>query len=136
VNQKPDRRADAVAIVATDPVLGALVGAAVEVIGYRAEFPQRDESPVDALRRIRPAFLLIDCEDSSASDEALLGRGLMSGARSFLFGSAECADRMGALAVRFQVELLVLPRDLPMLREILSRRVRPLRDPQGNELQE
>jgi len=135
VNETPDRRADAVAIVSPDPLLAALVGAAVEVIGYRAEFPRRDESPVDALRRIRPAFLLIDCENPSATDEALLGRGLMTGARSFLFGSAECADRMGALAVRFDVELVVLPADVDALYDVLSRRLPPRRDPR-EELQE
>lgn len=122
MNKYADRRASAVAIVSPDPLLGALIGAAAELLGYRAAFPRPGESAIGALRRARAAFILIDCEDPSANDEALLGRALMTEARPFLFGSAERCEAFRAIAARFGVSLIVLPRDIDSLAAILTRR--------------
>ena len=122
VNTYADRRANAVAIVSPDPLLSALVGAAVELIGYRAEFPRADESATMALRRLRPAYLLIDAEDPAALDETVLGRGLMSGARIFLFGTEARVQSLRDFVARYHLELIVFPRDVAGLAEILSRR--------------
>ena len=130
MNQYADRRANAVAIVSPDPLLAALIGAAVELVGFRAAFPRPDESPLDALIRLRAAYVLIDCEDPSASDEALLGRGLMRGARLFLFGSADQLAPLRTRAARFNAELIELPRDIALLHDILSRRPQSDREPQ------
>jgi len=122
VNRYADRRANAVAIVASDALLAALIGAAVELYGYRAEFPRGDETPVDTLRRVRPTYLLVDADDPRAADETLLGRARMSGARLFVFGTAEATQRIQPVASRYDVLSIVLPRDLDALPQILTRR--------------
>jgi hypothetical protein len=130
VNQYADRRANVVAIVSPDPLLAALIGAAVELVGFRAAFPRTDESPLSALRRLRAAYVLVDCKDPGAHDETLLGRGLMRGARLFLFGTAERLAPFRSRAARYQAELIEFPRDIAALHEILSRRPQPDREPQ------
>ena len=128
VNTYADRRANAVAIVSGDPLLSALVGAAIELIGYRAAFPRANESATKALRRLRPAYLLIDADDPAASDETLLGRGVMTGVRIFLFGADARIQSLRDFAAPYHLELIVFPRDVTALAEILSRRPQPTRE--------
>ena len=125
MNRYADRRANAVAIVSPDPLLSALVGAAVELIGYRAEFPRGDETATQTLRRLRPAYLMIDAEDPGTADETLLGRGLMSGARIFLFGAEARIRELRDVAHHYHLDVIVFPRDVMALGEILSRRPQP-----------
>ena len=120
-----DRRAHAVAIVSSDPLLAALVGAAVELIGYRAAFPRANESGAEALTRMRPAFVLIECDDAWLDDEPLLGRALMTGARLFLFGRERDVERHSAMMARYGMASIELPNDFHSLQDILSRRVSP-----------
>jgi hypothetical protein len=127
-----DRRAKAVAIVSPDPMLAALVGVAIELIGYRAAFPRVTESAEDALRRIRPSFVLIDCEDARSGDETFLGRAMMTGARLFVFGPAAAAAHSPELASRYAMRTIVFPRDVEALHAILSRRKSPREQPAGS----
>ena len=125
MNTHPDRRANAVAILSSDPLLAALLGAAVELVGYRAAFARAGESASDALRRARAGFVLLDTADALSTDEAFLGRALMTGARLFLFGSAAAVEGHAELAARYGMGVIALPRDLDSLHAILSRRVSP-----------
>jgi DNA-binding NtrC family response regulator len=134
VNKFADRRANAVAIISPDPLLGALIGAAVELLGYRAAFPRAGETPTETLRREKPAYVLIDCEDPNASDETLLGRGLMAGARLFFFGREARVEALRGVATRYNIEPIVFPGDVDSLHEILSRRIpRAERRPSNEE---
>ena len=123
MNRYADRRAHAVALVSPDPLIAALIGAAIELMGYRAEFPRVDELTIDALRRLRPAYMLIDASDPSAGDETLLGRCMMSDTRVFVFGTAEATERLRDVAAKYQAQLIVFPRDIEALPTILTRRL-------------
>jgi len=125
VSRYADRRANAVAILSPDAVLAALLGAAVELHGYRAEFARDDESPVQTLRRVRPMYLLVDANDPRAVDETLLGRGLMSETRMFVFGTLERTEQLRDVMARYDAQSIVLPRDLDVLPAILTRRADP-----------
>ncbi len=115
-----DRRAIAVAIISPDALLAALLGAAVELTGYRAAFPRANESEIDALRRIRPALALIDADHQVATDEALLGRALMTAVRVLFFGRAPRLDSLRTLATRYEAGVIVLPDDVSRLEQILA----------------
>lgn len=115
-----DRRAYAVAIVCADPLLAALLGGAVELAGFRATFSRPDETEYEALRRVRPAAVLIDCEHPASSDDTLLGRALMTGARLFLFGRAEAVEALRPVATRYRIEVLTLPDDVSRLPQLLA----------------
>ncbi|HJQ19849.1 MAG TPA: hypothetical protein VJ867_05820 [Gemmatimonadaceae bacterium] len=118
-----DRRAHPIAIVSGDALLAALLGAAVELAGFRPSFPRVDESEVDALRRLKPRALLIDVRHPAASDHALLGRATMMGARIVLFGARAEIEAHTASATDHQLGALILPDDLDTLAEILSQAV-------------
>jgi hypothetical protein len=66
-------------ILSPDPLAGALVAAAMEVAGVSAAFAGRDESPRAALRRVRPACVLLSFDDPAVHDEAFLGLAMMMG---------------------------------------------------------
>ena len=127
VNTYADRRANAVAIVSPDPLIAALLGAAIELVGYRAEFPRADESAIDGLRRLRPAYMLMDAADPSAGDETLLGRCMMSDTRIFIFGSESGTDQFREAVATYGAQLIVFPRDIDALPQMLTRRSPPKR---------
>jgi hypothetical protein len=122
------RRAAAALILSPDPLAGALLGAAVEVAGFRAEFAPLDESLRASLARVKPSHVLIDCDDPNSRDETALGPALMTGARLFFFGDARKTTDLGAVASRYQVRLVVLPDDIDRLQDILTRRPSPIRE--------
>jgi len=115
-----DRRAHVVAVVSSDPLVAALLGAATELAGYRASFPQDDALP-DAVRRKRVVALLIDATHAAARDEALLGRALMTASRVIVFGRPSELDALTTLTERYEMIPLALPGQLDALTEILAR---------------
>jgi hypothetical protein len=123
------RRAAAALILSSDPLGAALVGAAVELAGFRPTFALADESIRVALLRVRPSHVLMDCADAEFRDEAALGPALMTGARLFFFGREARSADVKALAIRYQVRIIVLPTDVDRLHEILSRRPSPIPEP-------
>ena len=122
------RRAEAALILAPDALAGALVGAAVELAGFRAEFPGASESLKTAVRRVRPSHVLVSCDDPHARDEAELGPTIMTGARLFFFGTTKSTEPVRAIAERFGARVLVLPRDTAELQELLNCRPSPTRE--------
>lgn len=115
-----DRRAPAVAILCSEPLLAALLGAAVELCGFRPTFSRGEESDIDVLKRVRPAAVLIDCDHPAASDDALLGRALMTGARLLVFGRTMAIEAHRPVAARFRIETLTMPNDVSRLPGILA----------------
>ena len=122
------RRAAAALILSPDPLGGALVGAAAELSGFRAEFPRPGEPLRSALSRLKASHILIDCDDPTSRDESALGPALMTGARLFFFGVASKTEALKDVAARYQVRAIVLPGDIERLQEILTRRPSPIRE--------
>jgi hypothetical protein len=111
-----------VLLLSADPLASALLGAAVELAGHAPRFPKVGEAPRDALRRLRPRAVLVDCDHEACSD-GFIGPALMTGARVQLYRSrrtqrdaSEAARRLGLSVVELPVEpeaLTVFLRDLP-----------------------
>lgn len=95
-------------VVSTDALLAALLGAAVETLGYAAAFPAPGEPPRLALGRLRPAVVLVDCAAESCADD-ILGPATMLGAGLVLFGDTASTARRRELAMRHGAALLTLP---------------------------
>jgi DNA-binding NtrC family response regulator len=119
------RRAAATLIVSNDAMIAALLGAAIELAGFRAEFIRADEDVLGALSRSKPSHLLVDCECDAVRSEALLGRALMSGTRIFVFGSSRRLENTRDIAATYQARFISLPEDITRIREILARRQSP-----------
>lgn len=109
-----------VLVLASDPLAGALVGAAVELAGYAVVFPAEGQGPGDALRALRPTHLLIECIAPAARDETLLGNALMLGTRIALFGTASALAPFADLATRHTMGMLQFPRDAERLAVLLA----------------
>lgn len=121
VNPNRYRPTQATALILSPDALGAaLLGAAVELTGLPVAFLAYDETARDALRRLRPSCVLIDCDDTHASDESLIGPALMTGARIFLFGPDSRMRMRKHLAIRFHMGIIVLPGDAERLAAILA----------------
>jgi hypothetical protein len=106
-------------ILSPDPVVGALLGAMVELGGLEPVFPSTSETPRDTLRATRTAVLLIDCDHPGAQDDTLLGNAMMIGARTFLVGTAESIAALAESAGRYELRTLVMPRDAGRLPGLL-----------------
>jgi DNA-binding response OmpR family regulator len=96
-------------VVSTDALLAALLGVAVETLGYAAAFPAAGEPARLALGRLRPALVLVDCTDEDACANGLLGPATMLGAGLVLFGDAPSMTRRRELAARHGAALLTMP---------------------------
>lgn len=117
--QAYSRRAAAALILSSDTLGAALLGAALELLGYRAVFPHEGETGGDALRRLKPGLVLVDGGDEFLTDTAVLGPALMTGARLVFFGSAARLRDLRVLAARYEATLLALPDDVDDLARVL-----------------
>ena len=106
-------------LLSPDALGAALVGAAIELAGIGVIFVGT-EQPLAILRRARPSYLLIDCADPAAADEALIGPAMMMGTRVVLFGDERSAQLLRPTAVRLRLGFVVLPRDVDDLIALLS----------------
>lgn len=121
VNANRYRPTQAAALIVSPDAMGAaLLAAAIEIAGMKAGFSMDGESPRDAVRRMRPSHVLIDCDDANAADESLIGPAMMTGARVFLFGDERRMRLARHIAVRFHMGVVVLPDDVDRLAAILS----------------
>jgi hypothetical protein len=118
--KRDESPATAALILTSDTLIGALIGAAIDLAGVRPAFPADGESPRDALRRIRPGIVLIDGADALANNEAVLGPALMTRARVFIIATAKRAEQLASLASRYDLSFVIVPRDLDRLATIVQ----------------
>ena len=114
----PDVLRSVVLIFSEDPLAAALIGAAVELVGFQPTFPSDGEPPRDALLRERPGLVLIDC-DHAACGLNFFGPVMMTGARVMLVGSRRSRRDAAELAARFGVHAITLPGDLEAIADLL-----------------
>jgi hypothetical protein len=95
------------------------MGAAVELVGFEPAFSIDGEPPRDALMRVRPRLVLVDCDHDAACAASFFGPVLMTGARLLLVASRRTRRDAGAIAAHFGVRALVLPTNLETLAELL-----------------
>lgn len=110
-------------ILSHDAVAAALIGGSAELAGLAPAYPRRSESVRAAVRRLRPACLLADCEQDDASVEAFIGPAMMMGARVVVFcpaRDAEAITRARRLAQRYGIAFFQLPDHSDRLQSFLN----------------
>jgi hypothetical protein len=115
----PDVTRSVVLIFSEDPLAAALIGAAVELVGFEPTFPTDGEPPRDALLRGRPRLVLVDCDHESACGPSFFGPVLMTGARVLLVGSRRTRRDATEIAARFGLRAITLPADLETIADLL-----------------
>jgi hypothetical protein len=116
----PNAKTPTALVLSDDPLAAALVAAAIEHYGVRPVFPGAGESPRDALRRLRPRVVLVDCEHGTACSESFFGPATMTGARIILYGAPQAEAALRALAARYNLAAVVLPGDAADLGRLLD----------------
>jgi|SRR5579859_6535866 len=101
-------------LVLTDqPIVAALIGLQLEVIGRQPVFADVGESPDEALRRVRPVtILLIDVALQAAQSDLLFALATRRGVGIVVFGADHNARRIAEIASIRRVPWLVIPPDL------------------------
>src|SRR5690242_17305622 len=112
--------ASEVLIVATDPLAGALLGAAVELAGYLPVFPREGEGAREALRRSKPCTVLVDCDSDDACGESFFGPAMMIGANIAIFTSTRSRRTLQPIADEFGVRVFDLPMDFTDFKALLD----------------
>jgi hypothetical protein len=107
-------------IFSEDPLAAALLGAAVELVGFRPAFPADDDSPRSVLLRVRPGVVLVECDHEAACAPSFFGPALMIGARVVLAGSLRTGRDPRALASSFGLGTITLPCELEALAQALG----------------
>lgn len=116
----PDVIRSAVLIFSEDPLAAALLGAAVELVGFEPTFPLGAESPREALLRKRPPLVLVDCKDEGACHPSFLGPALMTGARVLLLCGRRTRRDAAPIAARFGLRTIEMPTDLSTIARLLE----------------
>jgi hypothetical protein len=98
-----------VVVVANDAVIGALMGALVELSGHTPIFPAADESPIRAISRVGPALVLLDCEHYLACEDEMFRCAQTVGARVLLFSAARTQYETEELAKQRGCSSITLP---------------------------
>ena len=105
-------------ILSSDPLAAALLAAASELAGHAPHFVKQSEHARDALRRVRPRLVLIDCDhDESCSDE-FIGPATMMNARILLFRSSRTKRDVTELATRLELRVIEMPMHYDALSEV------------------
>ena len=131
----PIRADHKVLIIASDPLLGALVGSLVEATRLQAAFPRENERPEDALARVRPlAAILVDAITSESESDLFLARARRRRILVLMFGSADSVGQRAAWATARHVPMFAIPADVHALQAALERVLSPGKpSPRGTE---
>lgn len=122
----PVRADHKVLIIASDPLLAALVGGFVEMTRLQAAFVEKDEPLEDALARIRPlAAILVDALIDEAESDLFLARARKRRIQVLMFGSAVSIGRRDAWAMKRNVPTFSLPDELNALQLALEELLQP-----------
>ena len=113
-----------VLIFSSDPLAAALLAAAIELAGHAPYFAQKDESARDALRRVRPRLVLIDCDHEESCSDEFIGPALMMQARVLLFRSRRTVREVAEFSRRLDVRVIELPMEFDELAAILGTALR------------
>ncbi|HJU89044.1 MAG TPA: hypothetical protein VJ672_06600 [Gemmatimonadaceae bacterium] len=103
-----------VLIVPTDLTIGALMMDLVRVAGHTAHVIRSDESVPQAIRRVQPDLLLLDC-DHFECDEDLIAAADRRDVPVVFFSGARSSQELQRISDRFGVPMFQLPNGPRML---------------------
>ena len=120
-SSRTDPREPLVLILSHDPVAAALLGGLVETLGYDVHFARPPESADETIRRVRPRSCLVDCTDPVSCRGEFFGRATMRGVSVVIFGTPQALDRVRAVALAHNIEMVLMPPEMNDLEATLQR---------------
>ncbi len=111
-----------VLILAREELIAALLGLLVETTGHSVIFAQPKEGSPDAVRRIRPDVVIVDCDHQDCSEE-LMAAGSDVGARMILYSASRDADYVRKVAAPSHSASFTFPIEPPQLASLIRRQL-------------
>jgi DNA-binding response OmpR family regulator len=99
----------AVLVIAHDVVIGALLASMAELTGYEPEFPQPAERALEAITRLRPSLVLLDCDHDAACEDEAYARAEAAGSTVILFTAMQSRYEAEIMATQRGVTAFALP---------------------------
>ena len=110
-----------VLVIATDPMVAALVGLLLDPDEYDPTFPLSAERPEDALTRVRPPLvLLLDCDLDAAHSDLFFARSAKTRAAVVLFGPPGRRENVMEMARTRGIPWVHLPTSRAALTEAIE----------------
>lgn len=104
------RAVGSVLIFARDPIIAALVGLLVELTGRQPAFARQGERHIDALRRVRPAaMVLVDVSLDEARSDIFFAAASKVRVPAVIFGAESRARDVGEIAADRGIPWFMIP---------------------------
>src|SRR5687768_5947978 len=103
-----------VLVLAREELISALIGLLVETTGHKVSFAAPGEQSPAAVRRIRPAVIIVDCDHRDCAEE-LAQAATEVGARLILFSASREADYVRQVAAPTHSPSFTFPIEPPQL---------------------
>jgi CheY-like chemotaxis protein len=107
-------------VIAKEPLIQTLMCSLVDLSGHRATWKWSDESVADALARVRPQLLLLDCEHDEACEDGAYLAAASVGASVLLFTPSRSRAEVADLAAERGLHSIALPIRLHEFSETLQ----------------
>ncbi|CAN5665903.1 hypothetical protein BH23GEM1_BH23GEM1_00150 [soil metagenome] len=112
----------AVLILAREELISALLGLLIESTGHKALFADTNERSEDAMRRLRPPVVLVDCDHQDCTED-LVNTAREVGARLILFSASRDAEYVRQRAALSHSQSFTFPIDPPVLDSLIRDKV-------------
>ena len=117
----PDARDDTVLILSTDAVTAALLSLLAELDGFHPVYAERDEAPERSVTRLKPRFLLIDCDHVAACTDEIFRLARSNEVQVIVFSPGRMRDDVRTFAESRSLPWFSLPVERGMLSRIIRR---------------
>jgi DNA-binding response OmpR family regulator len=109
-----------VLIIATDQLIGGLLGQLTDLTGHAAQFRRRDEEPSEAVRSIRPDVVLLDTAYNRTAIDRIAEAAAAVGAPVVYFAAAVPASELRRFAFERGAKYFPLPAGPKLLSRVLA----------------
>jgi len=103
-----------VLILAREELISALLGLLVETTGHSVGFAKPDESSQDAMLRLRPKVVIVDCDHRDCTGDLVKAANEV-GARLILFSASREAEYVRRAAAPSRSQSFTFPIEPPRL---------------------
>ena len=111
-----------VLILAREELISALLGLLVETTGHSVFFAEPEEGAEDAMRRIRPQVVIVDCDHRECTED-LVHAANEVGARLILFSASREPEYVRRAAAPARLQFFTFPIEAPQLDSLIRRKV-------------
>jgi DNA-binding response OmpR family regulator len=109
-----------VLIIATDQMIGGLLGQLTDLAGHAAQFRRETEEPSESVRHARPDLVMLDAAYGRAAMDAIAAAAADVGAPVVYFGAALPANELRRLALERGAKYFALPAGPRLLGQVLA----------------